>query len=98
MTKAQAPLQIRKPNILFITGQATLEFTLIFVIIIALILSLLAIWRWSTENIVRRQIWYNTTRQNAGSIMPKEFPPQPTDSRDLITKKLEDKDMAYPEN
>ena len=56
-------------------AQATLEFTLAFVIIIALSLSLFIMWKWSTDNIVKRQKWYNSSRVAAGSI---GTPGQPT--------------------
>jgi hypothetical protein len=77
--KAQAPLQIPKlgfskiflkPDILFVTGQATLEFTLMFVIMVALIFGLLGMWKWSVTNIVKRQEAYNSSRLAAGSSSP----------------------------
>ena len=51
-------------------GQATLEFTLIFVIMVALTLGLLGLWKWSSDNIVKRQLEYNKTRVEAGSTTP----------------------------
>ena len=48
-------------------GQATLEFTLIFIITAALLVGLLGLWRWSSDKIIKRQIDYNTTRVQAGS-------------------------------
>jgi len=78
-------------------AQATLEFTLAFVIIVALIASLFIMWKWSTDNIVKRQKWYSGSRVQAGSIAPtaslKEMPVVPP-----TAKKLEDSDMVYPEN
>ena len=53
-----------------IKAQATLEFTLIFVIIVAVLLTLFVMWKWSTDNIVKRQKWYNNSRKAAGSILP----------------------------
>ena len=51
-------------------GQATLEFTFIFVIIVALLLALFFMWKWSTDNIVKRQKWYNNSRVSSGQILP----------------------------
>jgi hypothetical protein len=51
-------------------AQATLEFTLIFVIMAALVMGLLGLWKWSNDNIVKRQLDYNTTRITAGSATP----------------------------
>ncbi|MCX5706984.1 MAG: hypothetical protein NTW13_04950 [Candidatus Omnitrophica bacterium] len=48
-------------------AQATLEFTVIFVIIIMLLFGLLGLWKWSADNIVRRQMWYKGSRVPAGS-------------------------------
>jgi hypothetical protein len=48
-------------------AQATLEFTLVSVIIIALLVSLVGLWKWSSDNIVRRQVKYNDSRVEAGS-------------------------------
>ncbi|MFA5311072.1 MAG: hypothetical protein WC355_02030 [Candidatus Omnitrophota bacterium] len=53
-------------------AQATLEFTLIFVIIAVLIFGLLTFWKWSSDNIVKRQVRYNQTRVQAGSTTPGE--------------------------
>ncbi len=53
-------------------AQATLEFTLIFVITVALLLGLLGLWKWSSDNIVKRQLRYNATRVGAGSSSPGE--------------------------
>lgn len=51
-------------------GQATLEFTLIFVIMVALLFGLLGLWKWSSDNIIRRQLEYNAGRVSAGSTTP----------------------------
>jgi len=48
-------------------AQATLEFTLVFVIMVALLFGLLGLWKWSSDNIIRRQVFYNSTRKTAGS-------------------------------
>lgn len=53
-------------------AQITLEFTLIFVIIIVLISGLFTFWKWSSDNIVKRQVRYNRTRLQAGSSTPGE--------------------------
>ena len=53
-------------------AQATLEFTVIFVIMVTLLMGLLALWKWSSDNIVQRQQSYNTTRLQAGSGSPGE--------------------------
>lgn len=53
-------------------AQATLEFTLIFVIMVALVMGLLGLWKWSSDNIVKRQLSYNSTRLQAGSSSPGE--------------------------
>jgi len=53
-------------------AQVTLEFTLIFVIIVALLSGLLTFWKWSSDNIVKRQVRYNATRVQAGSNTPGE--------------------------
>ena len=53
-------------------AQATLEFALVFVIIVALLMGLLGLWKWSSDNIVKHQLLYNTTRVGAGSATPGE--------------------------
>ncbi len=53
-------------------AQATLEFTLIFVIMVSLLLGLLSLWKWSSDNIVKRQQSYNASRLGAGSSSPGE--------------------------
>jgi hypothetical protein len=73
-------------------AQATLEFTLIFVIIIALLSSIFVMWKWSTDNIVKRQKLYNSQRDMAGSTTPGEPAVQET------VEPLTDEDMVYPES
>lgn len=51
-------------------AQATLEFTVIFVIMVTLLMGLLGLWKWSSDNIVSRQLHYNATRLAAGSGSP----------------------------
>ena len=51
-------------------AQATLEFTLMFVIMVALLFGLLSMWKWSVGSIVKRQQAYNATRLSAGSDNP----------------------------
>jgi hypothetical protein len=69
-------------------AQVTLEFTTIFVIIIALLFGLLSLWKWSSDNIVRRQCQYNETRVQAGSNTPGE-----PSGRDMFeARELTDKD------
>lgn len=53
-------------------AQATLEFTLIFVIMVMLLLGLLGLWKWSSDNIVSRQQNFNASRLQAGSSTPGE--------------------------
>ncbi|MDD3345817.1 MAG: hypothetical protein PHO34_05285 [Candidatus Omnitrophica bacterium] len=48
-------------------AQATLEFTLIFIIAVALIAGLLNLWSWSKDQIWARQGSYEDTRVQAGS-------------------------------
>ena len=49
-------------------GQSILEFSLAFIIIVALILGLLSLWEWSKNNIGGRQGAFEGTRVAAGSI------------------------------
>lgn len=51
-------------------AQATLEFTIVFVIMVILLFGLLNMWMWSNNNIVLRQKWYNQQRKAAGSTDP----------------------------
>ncbi|MCK9432772.1 MAG: hypothetical protein PHS12_05765 [Candidatus Omnitrophica bacterium] len=55
-------------------AQATLEFTLVFVIMVALIAGLLNLWAWSEGQIWARQGSYEGTRVAAGS---KDSPGEP---------------------
>ncbi len=48
-------------------AQATLEFTLFFIIMAALSLGLIGLWKFSSDTIVKRQIGYNATRVQQGS-------------------------------
>ncbi|PIS34256.1 MAG: hypothetical protein COT38_01050 [Candidatus Omnitrophica bacterium CG08_land_8_20_14_0_20_41_16] len=57
-------------------AQATLEFTLIFVIMVALLAGLLGLWKWSSDNIIRRQLNYNATRVAEGSTPSSSAPLQ----------------------
>jgi hypothetical protein len=75
-------------------AQATLEFTLAFVIIVALSLSLFIMWKWSTDNIVKRQRWYYQTRVEAGSTAT---PGTPDPANSFTVQKLTDNNIAYPE-
>lgn len=47
-------------------GQATLEFSLIFIIVAFLIMGLIALWKWSEQQIPDRQGAYEGTRISAG--------------------------------
>ena len=51
-------------------GQATLEFTLVFVAIVVLLLGMISIWKPASDSIVRRQIRYNNSRVGAGAGPP----------------------------
>ena len=51
-------------------AQATLEFTLFFIILAALSLGLIGLWKSSSDKIIRRQINYNATRVQQGSTSP----------------------------
>ncbi|MCX5698279.1 MAG: hypothetical protein NTX01_01070 [Candidatus Omnitrophica bacterium] len=55
-------------------GQSILEFALIFIIVTALIMGLLALWSWSKNNILARQGEFESTRMQAGS---KDHPGEP---------------------
>ena len=55
-------------------AQATLEFALVFIIVAALILGLLSLWKWSKDNILTRWGLYEIQRKDAGT---KAFPGQP---------------------
>lgn len=47
-------------------AQATLEFTVVFVIAVFLLLGMLSLWKWSSDRIVSRQVQYNGGRLSAG--------------------------------
>ena len=49
-------------------AQATLEFTLIFVILVSLLAGLLSLWKGSSDAIIKRQMDYNLNRKTVGSI------------------------------
>lgn len=68
-------------------AQATLEFTLIFVVMVALLFGLLGLWKWSSDNIIRRQIEYNAGRVSAGSTTPGE-PAKSTETAEIDASKL----------
>lgn len=55
-------------------AQATLEFALAFIIMVALIAGLLNLWSWSKNNIGARQAAYEDSRVQAGS---KDSPGEP---------------------
>jgi len=67
-------------------GQVTLEFTLIFVIMVALLAGLLSLWKWSSDNIIKRQINYNSTRAQAGQISSGETPPTTYEAEKMAEK------------
>jgi len=58
-----------------VKGQVTLEFTLVFIIVVALLVGLLGLWKWSSDNIIKRQVDYNAKRPTAGQIIANEEPP-----------------------
>jgi hypothetical protein len=70
-------------------GQATLEFTLMFVIMVALLFSLLGMWKWSVSSMVNRQKAYNATRLSAGSDNPGVLYPY------SVPRLMDDKDVKY---
>jgi len=51
-------------------GQATLEFALVFVVIVVLLLGMISTWKPASDSIVRRQIGYNNSRVSAGTGPP----------------------------
>ena len=67
-------------------GQVTLEFTLVFVIMAALLVGLLGLWKWSSDNIIRRQINYNSTRAQAGQISAGQEPPATYEAEAMTEK------------
>jgi hypothetical protein len=48
-------------------AQATLEFTVVFIIIAFLLIGMLSLWKWSSDRIVKRQLNYNDNRITAGT-------------------------------
>ena len=69
-------------------AQATLEFTVMFVIMAVLLLGLIGMWKWSAGNLVLRQKAYNATRISAGSDSPGA-------SYGFSPRALEDNDVPY---
>ena len=57
-------------------AQATLEFTLFFIILAGLSLGLIALWKSSSDKIIRRQVAYNASRVQQGST-PQPVPSSP---------------------
>ena len=49
------------------SGQAILETSISFVLMIALLCGILKVWFWFNSNMVKRQIGYNATRVHAGT-------------------------------
>ncbi|MFA6358480.1 MAG: hypothetical protein WCY09_07485 [Candidatus Omnitrophota bacterium] len=47
-------------------AQATLEFTLTFVIMVTLLFGLIKIWKGSSDKIIKAQLDYNSSRKDAG--------------------------------
>jgi hypothetical protein len=69
-------------------GQATLEFSLIFIIMVALLFGLLGLWKWSSDNIIKRQLRYNETRIQAGSRTSPGEPGKPFTAEDIQENQL----------
>jgi hypothetical protein len=61
-------------------AQVTIEFVLIFVTMVFLILGMLWLWKWSSDNIILRQIRYNADRVRAGTSDTAGNPEKPYDS------------------
>ena len=70
------------------TGQVTLEFTLILVIMVALLMGLLGLWKWSSDNIIHRQSDYNGSRVKAGSISSPGAPASWTGGADFSNNSI----------
>jgi hypothetical protein len=69
-------------------AQATLEFSLVLIIIVALIAGLVSIAAWSRSHLIKRQAEFDATRVAAGSIA------SPGEPRDYyLTPAMEDKDL-----
>ncbi|MFH0854900.1 MAG: hypothetical protein V1869_00050 [Candidatus Omnitrophota bacterium] len=73
----------KKPWLVASLGQVTLEFTLIFVATTALLAGLISLWKWSSDNIIKRQISYNDTRQAAGQISSGQEPPATYEAEEM---------------
>lgn len=63
----RSPLKYRKQ-----AGQATLEFTIMFIAAAILLVGLTSLWKISSNKIPSRQASYNNTRLQAGSSSPGE--------------------------
>jgi hypothetical protein len=48
-------------------AQATLEFTVVFVIMIFLLMGMLRLWKWSSDRLVQRQQIYESQRLEKGT-------------------------------
>ncbi|MFA5092501.1 MAG: hypothetical protein WC543_00955 [Candidatus Omnitrophota bacterium] len=47
-------------------AQATLEFTVVFIIMVALLIGMVKLWKMSSDRIISRQVEYNASRLKAG--------------------------------
>ncbi len=72
-------------------GQSSLEITLIFIIIVLLIGGITKIWIWSNNQIVERQLSYNSQRVTAGTssdtytlLLPDYAPPELAENEVLL--------------
>lgn len=48
-------------------GQAILEVSISFILLIVLLCGILKVWFWFNNNMVKRQVGYNATRVQAGT-------------------------------
>lgn len=71
-----------------VKAQVTLEFILVFVIMVFLLMGLLSLWKWSSDNIIRRQMNYNSTRIEAGKIAAGDEPPATYEAQPMTEKDL----------
>jgi len=55
-------------------AQAILEFSMVFILVAALILGLLGLWAWSKDNIPARQDAFEDTRIKAGEKATPGYP------------------------
>ncbi|MFA6350429.1 MAG: hypothetical protein WCY12_05865 [Candidatus Omnitrophota bacterium] len=69
-------------------AQATLEFTLIFIVMAALIAGLLNLWAWSKNQIGARQGSYEGTRVEAGSKGSPGEPAVPYGASDITDSQI----------